>query len=60
MVKSLKRHYRYVRRHPVGKWALMLVWVGLGVALTSPYVALIPIALERRGMLKAAGVQLSR
>lgn len=56
--RHLARTYRYVRRHPLGRWLLLVVWVGLGIALTTPYTALIPIALERREVLRAAGVHI--
>lgn len=57
-VRRARRHvvrvYRRANRHPVGRWALWLVWIGLGL-MTMMCAIYIPIQLERRDVLRAAG-----
>lgn len=52
--REWRRLYRRVRRHPVGRWAVWLVWIGLGLC-SFGCAFYLPIALERREVLLAAG-----
>lgn len=49
-----RRLYRRTRRHPVARWAIWLVWIGLGLG-SFGCAFYLPVALERRAVLRAAG-----
>lgn len=50
----LMDHYRYVWGHPVGRWMIWVVLVGLGF-LTFMSAIYLPIVMERRDFLRDAG-----
>lgn len=52
--REVTRIYRRANRHPVGRWALWAVWLGLGL-MSFMAAIYIPILLERRDVLRAAG-----
>lgn len=51
------RRYRRLAADPIGRWALAVVWSGLGL-MTCMAAIYVPILIERREVLKAAGVVL--
>lgn len=53
--RRLTRTYRYVQTHPIGRWALAATWIGLGLC-SFMILAFVPIILERRDVLRAAGL----
>lgn len=54
MTRRLVSTFYQVRADPVGRWLLAIVWAGLG-CMSAGLLSLIPIWLERREVLAAAG-----
>lgn len=51
------RTYRWLQADPIGRWLLAVVWSGLGL-MTVMALAYVPILIERREVLRDAGVVL--
>jgi hypothetical protein len=58
-LRRLIRTYRLVQADPIGRWLLAVVWSGLGLC-TVMAAAYLPILIERREVLAAAGCEVSR
>lgn len=52
--RKIGKTYRYLQAHRYGRWALAAVWGGLGLCSIMA-LAYVPILLERREVLRAAG-----
>lgn len=53
-IPRLVSTYHYLHADPIGRWLLAIVWAGLGCA-SAGVLALVPLMLERREVLAAAG-----